>query len=126
METLTNVQNYIELIDSKYLEAKKKRISRYDPKWGLWSRNMNLEIRQKINTIKNKADIAMLKSILPYWLVTSELLELHHKSRILGSSKKEKLSKQRHDIKDDIIGGEAISEVSIKELAIRALRGDKK
>lgn len=126
METLTNVQNYIELIDSKYLEAKKKRISRYDSKWGLWSRNMNLEIRQKINTIKNKADIAMLKSILPYWLVTSELLELHHKSRILGSSKKKKLSKQRHDIKDDIIGGKAISEVSIKELAVRALRGDKK
>ena len=126
METSTNVQKYIETIDSKFMEAKKKRISRYSPEWGIWSRDMNLEIRKSIGSCKNDIEIAMLNSILPYWLVTSELLELHHKSKISGLSKKKRLSKQRREIKDDILGGNAISEISIKELAVRALRGDKK
>jgi len=125
METSTNVQKYIESIDSKFMEAKKKRISRYSPEWGIWSRNMNLEIRKKIGLSTDRVETAMLNSILPYWLVASELLELHHKSRILGLNKKKRLSKQRRDIKDDILGGKAISEVSIKELAARALRGDR-
>lgn len=125
METLKNVQAYIELIDRQYLEAKKKRISRFDPGWGTWSRKMNLEIRKKIKSSKNKVETATLKSILPYWLITSELLELHFKSRILGSSKKKKLSREREDIKIDILGGNSISEMSIQDLAIRALNGAK-
>ena len=126
METLINVQEYIQLIDRKFFEAKKKRISRFDTEWGIWSRDMNLEIRKKVGKCKDSGEIAMLNSILPYWLITSELVELHHKSRILGTSKKKKLARERRDIKDDILGGNAISEISIKELAARAFRGDGK
>ena len=123
METPKSVQEYIELIDSKFQESKRDRISRYDLRWGKWSREMNLEIRKKIETYKDKFEITMLKSILPYWLVTSELLELHFKSKVSGLSKKKKLSKDRQNIRNDILGGKATSEMSIKDLAVRALRG---
>jgi len=122
MEVAQDVLNYVELIDEKYTEAKGLRISRFDNEgWGFWSRDMNLEIRAKVEDGKH-SQITLLKSILPYWLTTSELLELHHKSRISGKSKKKRLSKERAAIKDDIMGGNSISGLSIKDIAARAFR----
>jgi len=126
METLKNVQDYITLIDSKFAEAKRTRVSRFDPKWGIWSRKMNLKIRKQIDSTKNIPDKALLKSILPYWIVVSELLELHHKSKLTGSNKKKKLAKERKVLRDDILGGNATSELSIQDLAVRALKMGKK
>ena len=122
MEVAQDILDYIELIDSKYVEAKRLRISRFDNEgWGFWSRDMNLEIRAKVEGGKHSQP-ALLKSILPYWLTTSELLELHHKSKISGLAKKKRLSKERSAIKDDIMGGKSISELSIKDIAARAFR----
>ena len=70
MEVAQDVLNYIELIDKKYIEAKRLRTSRFDNEgWGFWSREMNLEIRAKIEDGKH-SQITLLKSILPYWLTT--------------------------------------------------------
>ncbi len=122
MEVAQDIIDYIKLIDDKHIEAKRLRTSRFSNEgWGFWSRKMNLEIRAMVDE-KNHSQIPLLKSILPYWLITSELLELHHKSRILGKAKKKRLSKERAAIKDDIMGGNAISELSIKDIAARALR----
>lgn len=122
MEVAQDVLNYIKLIDEKYIEAKRLRVSRFDNEgWGFWSRDMNLEIRAKVEGGKHSQP-ALLKSILPYWLTTSELLELHHKSKISGLAKKKRLSKERSAIKDDIMGGKSISELSIKDIAARAFR----
>lgn len=121
MEIHDDIINYLELIDEKYIEAKRKRLSRFSVEWGTFSRGMNLEIREKIEN-GDHPQIPLLKSILPYWLTTSELLELHYKSKILKRSKKRQLSKKRQAIKDDIMGGNAISELSIKEIAARAIR----
>lgn len=121
MEIHEDILNYLELIDQKYFEAKRKRLSRFSVEWGTFSRGMNLEIRAKIEEGKHP-QTPLLKSILPYWLTTSELLELHFKSRILKRVKKRQLSKQRQAIKDDIMGGKSISELSIKDIAARALQ----
>ena len=122
MEVEQDVLNYIKLIDEKYVEAKRLRVSRFDNDgWGFWSRDMNLEIRAKVEGGKHSQP-ALLKSILPYWLTTSELLELHHKSKVSGLAKKKRLSKERAAIKDDIMGGKSISELSIKDVAARAFR----
>jgi len=118
---MEDVMNYIMLIDEKYIEAKMNRRSRFGLDWGKWSRNMNLEVREKIES-GNHPERALLKCILPYWLTTSELLEAHYKSRIFGDAKKKRLSKQRKDIKNDIMGGNAISELSIRDIAERALQ----
>jgi len=122
MEVSQDVLDYIELIDEKYVEAKRLRVSRFDDEgWGFWSREMNLEIRAKVEDGKHP-QVALLKSILPYWLTTSELLELHHRSKVSGLAKKKRLSKERAAIKDDIMGGDSISGLSIKEIAARAFR----
>jgi hypothetical protein len=124
MEIHEDILNYLEIIDQKYLEAKKKRLSRFSIEWGTFSRGMNLEIREKIEK-KEHPQIPLLKSVFQYWLVTSELLELHFKSKILKQAKKKQLSKQRRAIKDDILGGNAISELSIKEMVAKSIRQGK-
>lgn len=122
METPKSVLKYIELIDRKFEEAKAKKISRFSVEWGDWSRKMNLEVRSIIESNStDEFESAMLKGILPYWLVTSELLELNLRSRILVKKKIRKLTRDRQNIKDDLFGGDAISEMSLKDLAIRAM-----
>jgi len=118
MEVSQDILNYIKLIDDKYIEAKRLRVSRFDDEgWGFWSTEMNLEIRAKVEDGKHP-QIALLNSILPYWLKVSELLELHHRSRVVGDGKKRKLSKEVSKIKADIMRGNSVTELSLKENAL--------
>jgi len=115
IEVSKDIIAYLDKIDEMYDICKAKRLSRFSTEWGLWSTGFNREIRSII-VKKQHPQILLLKSILPYWIVTSELLELHFKSKIHGESKKRKLGKDRKNIKNDIMGGNSISELSIHDI----------
>ena len=118
MEVAQDVLNYIKLIDEKYIEAKRLRVSRFDNEgWGFWSRDMNLEIRAKVEGGKHSQP-ALLKSILPYWFKVSELLELHHRSKVSGGAKKKRLLKEISKIRADIVRGNSVTDLSLKENAL--------
>ena len=103
METAQDIVQYLDGIDAKFLEAKRGRWTRFGPSWGEWSRNMNLEIREKLESGDHPQPL-LLKMILPYWLMRSQLLELHHKSRLYGSAKKQRLLVQIREMREDILG----------------------
>ena len=100
---MTETKEYIELIDQKYLEAKKNRISRFDIEWGKWSREMNLKTSELI-----KAEVSQaleLKYVFIYWVNRSQLLELYYLSKIGKLGLKKKLKKEGQRVKKDILSG---------------------
>ena len=62
-----DIINYLKLIDQKYLEAKRKGLSRFSIEWGTFSRDMNLEIRAKIE--EGKKDIGDTEVMDRKWVV---------------------------------------------------------
>ena len=101
-----DIIDYIELVDSQYKHARAMRYSRISEWWGTWSRRMNLEIREKIESGKHPQPI-LLKQILPYWLTISQLLELHVKHRMTKGGEKRRLSREARLIKSEIMNGKA-------------------
>ncbi len=114
---------YIELIDSKYKEAKAKKLSRFSKKWGKWSTAMNLETRKRIKSGKDPDEIK-LQYVFIYWTLRSQLLEAHKVSR-LGSGKAKRkvilneINKIREVIKDE---DKDLERLSKKDLIDRALQ----
>ena len=105
------IEEYFGLIDQKYLEAKKKRISRFSVEWGKWSREMNLKLNE---LIKSKKELA-LKYVFIYWINHSQLLELYHKSKIGKLGLKKRLEKEGRQIKKNILSGQ-LSEMTTKTI----------
>jgi len=103
MQTEQDIVDYIEQIDAKFLEGKKAKWSRFGVEWGTWSRKMNLEIRAKLEAGDHPQPL-LLKMILPYWLLKSQLLELYHKSKHYGQAKKMRTAKEAREMKEDILG----------------------
>ena len=90
---------YLDLIDAHFSEAKLARISRLDPAWGIWSREMNLELRTRIEAEPPDPDRLGLKYVFIYWVLRSQIIELFHKSAVLHMGKRSKLEKQAAEIR---------------------------
>jgi len=114
------IKKYLGLIDQKYFEAKKARISRFSVEWGIWSREMNLET-QKLITSKHPKSLE-LKYVFIYWVNRSQLLELHYKSKILKSGLKKKLEKECADLKKNILTG-GLSDITKEDMQQRVVKG---
>jgi hypothetical protein len=122
-------QQLIDLIDRKFNEAKQKNISRFSVEWGLWSRQMNLFIREKIDG--NHPKHVLFKYVIMYWTIKSQMLELYHLSRIRKLGKKNKLKKEANAIKELVLNPpgdlSVLPDITMDKLAAHILRtsGDK-
>jgi hypothetical protein len=100
-EEQENIKNLLDIVDQKYYEAKRNKISRLDPKWGEWSRRMNLFLRKKID--ESGPNRTAYQYLFVYWLNRSQLLELYFKSTIGQMSKKSTLKKEAVQLKQHVL-----------------------
>jgi len=112
-------KDFLDLIDEKYFDARKRRLSRMSVEWGKWSREMNLELRERIESGKDKEELE-LKYVIIYWTIRSKSLELVHRSKILGRKKIKKLSKEALDIKKIILTGH-LDDITLGEVARKVI-----
>ena len=93
METPPEVLKIIELIDHNF-EASKGKISRYDLKWGMWSAEMNFELKQRIE-VGHEHEV-YYKYLFIYWVNRSKLLQLlfEKPSAYSAAGKKRRLTKE--------------------------------
>ena len=66
---MTTAIEYLNLIDRKYLEARKSKISRFSVEWGQWSAAMNRVIQIRIKDIGD-ADRVRLGYVFIYWTMS--------------------------------------------------------
>lgn len=92
---------FVDLIDEFFEDAFKNRISRFDVRWGKWSRTMNEELRARILSKKDPFE-SLLKYVIIYWTLISELLELHFRYPLYKQSKKRKVMKELKSVKSII------------------------
>ena len=95
---------YKNLVTRKYREAKINRVSRYSVDWGMWSREMNLDIRKKIE--EGHPESTGLKYVFVYWVILSQLLELHFEGKWWKGGAKRRLEKEAEMIEKIIEGKE--------------------
>lgn len=105
---MNKIEEYIDLIDNKYKEAKKARLSRFDIKWGLWSREMNIKIKNHID--ENHPKSLELRLVFIYWTIKSQLLELYHKNKLGSIGLKKKFEKEAREHKKTILTSGLINE----------------
>ena len=67
--------DFVNLIDIKFDEMVGQN-SRFDTKWGIWSREMNAEIRTRTNNSVDNTEQVILGLVFGYWIAVSNLLEL--------------------------------------------------
>ena len=119
---MENAIDYLNLIDRKYLEARKNKISRFSLLWGQWSAAMNRVIQSRIKD-KGDADRMKLGYVFIYWSIMSQLLELHYKFKILRNKEKKRLFMESVDIKEIITTGNGLQELSENDLKKALLKG---
>ena len=83
---LMTPDDYILLIDAQYLKAKAAGLSRSSVEWGKWSREMNLELRERIKA--HDPEKPKLKFIMIYLVLRSQLLDFHYRKPCLGRLKR--------------------------------------
>ena len=116
-------KEYLDLIDVKYLEARKLRLSRFSLEWGEWSVIMNMVLRRKTKGIKD-IETMKLHYVFIYWTLVSELLELYYKHRLLRNKQKKRIAEEANDIKEMILTGNGLqSLLSEDEVVIQLLKG---
>jgi len=81
-------EEFIDLIDEKFGDSV-GRIRRTDLKWGIWSREMNLVIREKMEDGKVKYGL-----VFGYWVIVSQLLDLIYNYELSGWLKRFLLEKK--------------------------------
>lgn len=88
-------RDFLQLIDSKFEEHLGK-ITRTDLAWGTWSREMNLELRRRIDSesVENKAVSGF---IFVYWITMSQLLDLFYNCKGIKRFLYEKKIKSKID-----------------------------
>lgn len=91
----------VKYIDTKYFEAKKKKLSRFSIEWGKWSTQMNIALRARIEGMDQKETLcSQFKYVFNYWTVRSKLLELHaSKRKIFGKTKRRNLCDELKEIR---------------------------
>ncbi len=92
---------YLNLIDHQYQKAKAAGISRFDVKWGKWSRQMNLELMEK--TGNDGPEATCLKYVVVYWALTSQLLEMRRGNSFFGQSKRKKKRRELNQLRKFIL-----------------------
>lgn len=119
---MTEAKKYIELIDQKYLEAKKNHISRFSVEWGKWSREMNLKVHEL--TKAEVPESLLLKHVFIYWINRSQLLELYHIGKISNLGKKKRLEKEGALLKKDILSGKLpkLTTETMKETLLKSAK----
>ncbi|RLD54676.1 MAG: hypothetical protein DRI97_11080 [Bacteroidetes bacterium] len=96
--------DYINIIDNQFHMHKKLKTSRLSVEWGSWSRAMNLETRAIIeNPESDPQTVTLLKYVFSYWILRSQLLDLHHKSSILHVGRRRKLVEECTLMRDMIL-----------------------
>ena len=110
-------EQYLGLIDEFYLDAKMKSLSRFDVKWGRWSYEMNREINLRIKA--EDPESPKLKYVIVYWVLKSQLLELHRKKGFMNSLNRKKIEEEAKTIKEMIVSGsaEGLKPLDMEELA---------
>ena len=92
---------YLDKIDAAYANGKLRGLSRYSTQWGIFSRDMNLEIRNKIES--NHPEKLLLKMIVGYWLNRSIMLEIYfERKNKIRKNRLRFLSKDCDRIRKDI------------------------
>jgi hypothetical protein len=105
-------EHFIIAIDEKYSELKGKE-DRLSLKWGHFSRGMNVQIREYIESLPEKSQIRERYHYTQiYWSCKSRLLDLHMKHKLLGKGKIKKESKMAKDIKSMILTGKFLKPTS--------------
>ena len=113
-EVTQDMRDYLELIDTKYAEAKKKRLSRFSLEWGKWSAEMNRETRPKCEAGDDQS--IGYKYIFLYWTLMSQLLELHHKHKFTRQAYKREIAKTAKLVKRGVLAGKAPDPGGMPEL----------
>lgn len=119
-------KQFVHLINEIYLDARKSKLSRMDPRWGVWSEKMNEELRDRIKA--NDPEALKLKYVIVYWTLMSQLLELHFKSPHFGENKKKQVLKESQKIKKIILSADGLNvpELEKDDVMNMVLRGFKK
>jgi len=116
---------FVELIDEFYLDAKRNKVSRMSTKWGIWSRKMHEELRQRIGA--NEPEAIRFKYVIVYHALKSELLELHYQKSQWGQAKKKRVFREAKKIRLIILAEDMsdIPELDQKSVTRQILRGFK-
>lgn len=101
--------DFIEFIDRQYVEAKAWKLSRLDVGWGKWSREMNLVLRDRINSKEDPEELR-LKHVIVYWTLKSQILEFYHKKGFLHAGKIKKRKKEAAQARDAVLTGAGLQE----------------
>jgi len=115
---------YLDRIDEAYFKGKIDGLSRYSIEWGKFSREMNLEIRGKIEA--GHPEKLLLKMIMPYWTNRSIMLELYFtKKHKIKQNRLHFLSKECQRLRTDIGQGKSNESdwVSMLDIARMTLKG---
>lgn len=118
-------EQYLELIDEFYADAKLSGLSRFDVKWGRWSYEMNREINLRVKA--EDPESQKLKYVIVYWVLKSQLLEIYRKKvTIMGLINKRKLEDEAETINKMITSGsaEGLKPLDMEELAALVLRSN--
>lgn len=113
---------YLNLIDRKYLEAKRNKISRFSVEWGQWSASMNRIIQARIKD-QGDADKVKLAYVFIYWTIMSRLIELHYKFRLFKNKEKKRLLDESVDIKEIITSKDGLQPLSEGDLKRALIKG---
>ena len=94
-------EEFLEEIDLKYSNCKKRKISRLSDEWDKWSREFNLRLR---NVIQDNNNPVAYKYVFIYWANRSQLLEIFYKKlRIVKGKKIKALANEGANIKKAIM-----------------------
>ena len=126
MNTWTPEQ-FVKHIDDHFNDAKKKRLSRMSIEWGMWSREMNLVLRSRMESKSEPIDpddetVLRLKYVMVYWTLISQLLELYFQGSLLRAWKIKRKRKEANEILEIVLTGNGLKELKLDaELTKRML-----
>ena len=130
MNTWTPEQ-FVKHIDEHFNDAKKKRLSRMSIEWGMWSREMNLVLRSRMESKSEPSEpvdpidnenVLRLKYVMVYWTLISQLLELYFQGSLLRAGKIKRKRKEADEILKIILTGNGLKELKLDaELTKRML-----
>lgn len=107
-------KEFVTYIDNKFFAAKKDNVSRMDVGWGKWSREMNLVLRERIESKVDTEELA-LKNVFFYWILISQILEFYFKNKIINAGRIKKRTKEAKKIKEMIMSGEDLKDFDLNK-----------
>ncbi len=115
-------KDFVKYIDEKFLSAKKDKVSRMSVEWGQWSREMNIVLRDRVNS-KTDPEELRLKHVIVYWTTKSQILEFNFKSKVLNSGRIKKRTKEADRIKREILTGKGLKEFELNSELTKKIMG---